>query len=92
MAREDCSERGLPSAEVRRQILKRAGTILDEARDLMARLDKCETSSPGTLYQNQQTLERMANDHRCLLPLQAAPPVSLAGSPRSMIPDQALAA
>jgi len=92
MAREDCSERGLPSAEARRQILKRAGTILDEARDLMARLDKYETFSSSTLYENQQTLEQMANDHRCLLPLKAAPPVSLAGSARSPVPDQALAA
>jgi hypothetical protein len=43
MARKAFSGQGLPSPEVRRQILERAGTILDEARDLMARLDRQET-------------------------------------------------
>ena len=46
MAREESSERGLPSAEVRRQILDRAGIILNEARDLLARLDRHEASFP----------------------------------------------
>jgi hypothetical protein len=48
MAREDSSQLALPSAEVRRKILQRAGVILDEARDLVARLDQYEaTMAPG---------------------------------------------
>jgi hypothetical protein len=54
MAREDFSERGLPSAEVRRQILQRAGTILDEARDLMALLDRYEPSFSRNVIENRQ--------------------------------------
>jgi hypothetical protein len=59
MAREECSERGLPSPEVRRQILKHAGTILNEARDLVNRLDLHETSFPRSVRENQLVLERM---------------------------------
>ena len=58
MAREDCSERGLPSAEVRRQILQHAGTILDEARDLVAWLDKQECSTPWTGGEHHLRMER----------------------------------
>ena len=56
MAREAISERGLPSPEARRQILVHAGMILDEARELMARLDRHETTYPRT-----------ACDHRRLI-------------------------
>ena len=58
MAREDCSERGLPSPEVRRQILQHAGIILDEARDLVSRLDLHETSYPRSVRENQFVLDR----------------------------------
>jgi hypothetical protein len=58
MARE-VSERGLPSAEERRQILQRAGMILEEARDLMDRLDRHETSYPRSVREHQQVLERV---------------------------------
>src|SRR5262245_36514570 len=58
MAREDCSERGLPSPEVRRQILKHAGTVLNEARDLVSRLDLHETSYPRSVRENQSVLDR----------------------------------
>ena len=60
MAREDFSERGLPSAEVRRQILQRAGTILDEARDLVARLDQYEAAFSRSADEHVQGLERMS--------------------------------
>jgi hypothetical protein len=59
MAREDGSERGLPSAEERRRILQNAGMILDEARDLMARLDVHECSYPRSGREHQQVLERV---------------------------------
>lgn len=58
MAREDPSERGLPSPEVRRQILEHAGVVLDEARDLVNRLDLHETSFPRSVRENQLVLER----------------------------------
>jgi hypothetical protein len=58
MAREDCSERGLPSPEVRRQILQQAGIVLDHARDLVSRLDLHETSFPRSGRENDLVLER----------------------------------
>jgi hypothetical protein len=48
MAREDIRERGLPSPEARRQILQRAGIVLNEARDLIARLDRHESAFART--------------------------------------------
>jgi hypothetical protein len=59
MAREDVSERGLPSVEERRQILQRAGIILDEARDLVARLDLHECSYPRSMREHQDVLDRV---------------------------------
>jgi hypothetical protein len=62
MAREDVSERGLPSVEERRQILQRAGIILNEARDLMARLDVHECSYPRSMREHQEVLERVRGE------------------------------
>ena len=42
MAREDFSERGLPSQADRRQIMRRAGAILAEARELRCWLERYE--------------------------------------------------
>ena len=62
MAREDCSERGLPSPEARRQILQHAGIVLDHARDLVYRLDLHETSFPRSGRENDLVLERTKKD------------------------------
>jgi hypothetical protein len=79
MAREDCAERGLPSAEVRQQILQRAGLILDEARNLIAQLDRDEACrSVG----GAETVERLRLEHYRILP-----PTS-----RCAYPDRSLAA
>ncbi len=81
MAREISSERGLPSAEVRRQILQRAGVILDEARNLIAQLDRAEENFPRTV-RGPATVERIRLEHYRILP-----PTS-----RGAYPDRALAA
>ena len=62
MARKAFSEQGLPSPEVRQQILQRAGMVLDEARDLMARLDRQETSLLVTGAQLERIIERTRDD------------------------------
>lgn len=72
MAREDFSDRGLPSAEARRKILERAGIILNEARDLLALLDRYEAACQRSLRENQQVLERMAAA-QCIIPINALP-------------------
>lgn len=66
MAREAISEseRGLPSPEVRRQILQHAGTILDEARELMERLDRHETVYPRTACDYRSPLWGITERHR----------------------------
>jgi hypothetical protein len=63
MAREDLKGRGLPSPEVRRQILQQAGTILEKARDLMALLDGQGTLDPARVPETQYPLERTAQPH-----------------------------
>ena len=80
MAREDCSERELPSAEVRRQILQNAGMVLDQARDLLARLDHHEVAFPRSIREHQEVLERTPLN-KCAWALSRTPS-----------PDQALAA
>ena len=84
MAREDFSERDLPSVEVRREILQRAGTILDQARDLVAELDRYEPSFSRSVIE----------DHRFLNNFGTALNHTAAGSiaPISQPPDHALAA
>jgi hypothetical protein len=76
MAREDCSERGLPSPEVRRQILTHAGTVLNEARDLITRLDFYETCFPRSLRENELVLERTRKDQVFADPPSEGPPVT----------------
>ena len=56
MAREANSERGLPSPEVRRQILQHAGIILHEARQLMEQLDRHESIYPRTACEHRPLL------------------------------------
>lgn len=56
MAREVSSERGLPNAEARQQILAHAGMILDEARELVARLDRHETTYPRTVCDHRRLI------------------------------------
>ena len=63
MAREDLAERGLPSPEVRRQILQQAGTILEKARDLIVLLDGQGTFDPAGVPETQYPLERTAQPH-----------------------------
>ena len=46
MERKDSSESGLPDTETRRQILERAGVVLKEAREVLARLER-EQFFPG---------------------------------------------
>ncbi len=77
MAREDTSERGLPSPEVRRQILQHAGMILHEARELMAQLDRHETAYPRTECDHRRMLWR-TTDRQYLRAL--SDPVRPAGS------------
>ena len=62
MAREAFSEHGLPSREVREQILQRAGVILDEARDLVARLDYHETFVFGLQDQHRTAVRPLMDD------------------------------
>jgi hypothetical protein len=82
MAREVCSERGmLPTAEVRQQILQRAGVILNEARNLVAQLDRDEECFPRTVG-GPESVERLRLEHYRILP-----PTS-----RGAYPDRALAA
>ena len=83
MAREDVSKCGLPSPEERRQILQRAGVILDRARDLMALLDLHESSYPRSGLEQQQVLERVGPRRRPL-PFRTAHP--RAGAPASHHP------
>lgn len=59
MARKVIPEVGLPSLEVRRRILIRAGVVLDEARALMAQLDQHENVYPRTAC-DQRRLSRPA--------------------------------
>ena len=61
MAREDYSEGGLPSPEVRRQILQHAGNVLNQARDLVSRLDLHESSFPRSVREHEWVLERGRN-------------------------------
>lgn len=81
MAREVNSEKGLPSAEDRREILQRAGIILDEARNLIAQLDLADERFPRTVHDTQSG-ERIRLEHYHILP-----PTS-----RGAYPDRALAA
>jgi|KBSMisStandDraft_5_1062788.scaffolds.fasta_scaffold1447750_2 hypothetical protein len=81
MAREDFAERGLPSAEVRQQILQRAGLILNEARNLVAQLDRDEACFPRSVG-DPETGERLRLEHYRILP-----PTS-----RCAYPDRSLAA
>jgi hypothetical protein len=62
MAREYGLERGLPSVEVRREILEHAGTVLDAARDLVAQLDRYENSLPKGTREDQQALTESERD------------------------------
>jgi len=61
MAREDYSGRELPSPEVRRQILQHAGNVLNQARDLVSRLDLHESSFPRSVREHEWVLERGRN-------------------------------
>ena len=81
MAREDCAERGLPTAEVRQQILQRAGLILNEARNLIAQLDRDEACFPRSVG-GAETSDRLRLEHYRILP-----PTS-----RCAYPDRSLAA
>lgn len=87
MAREDNSERGLPSIEERRQILRQAGMILDEARDLMARLDQHESFHPRSMHEHEQVLERVGQ-RQCRIRLSTPVPPNH----RPVAADQAMAA
>lgn len=64
MSREAFSDQGLPTPEVRQQILQRAGMILDEARNLMARLDDRESHFLRTGSEQLPLVERTKEEHR----------------------------
>jgi len=66
METKSISERELPSPEERRQILQHAGIILNNARDLMARLDLHESRYPRSVREHQQVLERDKQQSRHL--------------------------
>ena len=91
MAREDFSERELPSAEVRRQILQRAGTVLDHARDLVARLDRYDAAFPPSERESVQVLERGAQAS-CVISIETAAAATVSMSRHPATPGHALAA
>ncbi|HLH52471.1 MAG TPA: hypothetical protein VKY92_02555 [Verrucomicrobiae bacterium] len=89
MAREESHECGLPSLEERRRILFEAGMILEEARDLVARLDRHESRSWGTNLAHRQYLERIGQQRHGLVP---GPPLNAGTGPQPAGGGQALAA
>ena len=91
MAREVTLERGLPSAEVRRQILQRAGVILDEARELMERLDRHETAYPRTACDHRRLLLGNETQYRRALGGSVRPVPGQAQGWRQPVSDHSLA-
>jgi len=68
MTRHEYSEGGLPCPEVRRQILRRAGNVLNEARDLLTRLDRGEIlpgdiqcPGPGTKEEHRPATSKLTD-------------------------------
>jgi hypothetical protein len=89
MLREDYRERGLPSPEVRRQILQRAGMVLNDARDLMARLERHETTLARTSCEHR-TIEQLRQRERRIPADAPASNSGVAATSRTNPADQAL--
>ena len=82
MARHEYSEGGLPCPEARRQILRRAGNVLNEARDLLTRLDRMDILPEDV----QRVGSALKEAHRPVISkLNDAKPIPASG------PDQSLA-
>lgn len=91
MAREDTSEGRLPSNEARRRILQHAGVVLNQARALVAQLDRQESVYPAICSDARQFTRRF-DEHPSTVGKRKTLPTALPRMTRAQPPDQTLAA